>query len=114
MPDHKPDQEPDQQPDGQPAGGEDLYVTDADSLRAAIDGQLTLLARDAFDDDDLILTPTLTAPEVPGWDSFNHIAFIVAIEEEFGVSFQPTELEEMRNVGDLASNILQKLTTPGL
>jgi acyl carrier protein len=75
--------------------------------------QLTAIFRDLFDDDDLVLTPGLTAAEVPEWDSFNHINLIVAVESKFGIKFQTAELESMHTVGHLADLIQSKLAAQG-
>lgn len=74
---------------------------------------LTGIARDIFDDDSLTLTPTLSAADVPEWDSFNHINLIVAVEQKFDIKFQTAELESMQNVGELVSVIEQKLAADG-
>jgi acyl carrier protein len=71
--------------------------------------QLTTLFRDIFDDETLVLTPGLTAADVPEWDSFNHINLIVAVESKFGIKFQTAELESMHTVGHLADLIQSKL-----
>lgn len=79
----------------------------------AIYDQLTSIVRDLFDDDTLVATPTLTAADVPDWDSFNHINLIVAVETKFGVKFQTAELESIKNVGHLAELIQTKLAAQG-
>jgi acyl carrier protein len=71
--------------------------------------QLTVIFHDLFDDDTLVVTPSLTAGDVPEWDSFNHINLIVAIESRFGIKFQTAELESMHTVGHLADLIQSKL-----
>ena len=75
--------------------------------------QLTAIFHDLFDDDTLVLTPSLTAAGVPEWDSFNHINLIVAIESLFGIKFQTAELESMHTVGHLADLIQSKLAAQG-
>jgi acyl carrier protein len=75
--------------------------------------QLTTIFRDLFDDDTLVLSPGLTAAEVPEWDSFNHINLIVAVESKFGIKFQTAELESMHTVGHLADLIQSKLAAQG-
>lgn len=75
--------------------------------------QLTSIFHDLFDDDSLVLTPELTAAEVPEWDSFNHINLIVAVEQKFGIKFQTAELESMLNVAHLVSLIEKKLVAAG-
>jgi len=75
--------------------------------------QLTAIFHDLFDDDTIVLNPSLTAADVPEWDSFNHINLIVAIESRFGVKFQTAELESMHTVGHLADLIQSKLAVQG-
>lgn len=41
-----------------------------------------------------------SSPEtVPSWDSLNHLNMVMAIESEFGVTFSPEDVIDMRNVG---------------
>jgi acyl carrier protein len=70
--------------------------------------RLTKIMRDVFDDDNLVVTPELTANDVEGWDSVSHITLIVAIEEAFGIKFKSAELEKMKNVGQLVDEIEKK------
>ena len=75
--------------------------------------QLTTIFRDLFDDEELVLSPGLTAADVPEWDSFNHINLIVAVEAKFGIKFQTAELESMQTVGHLVDLIQTKLAAQG-
>jgi acyl carrier protein len=75
--------------------------------------QLTTIFHDLFDDDTLVLTPGLTAAEVPEWDSFNHINLIVAVETRFKIKFQTAELEQLHTVGHLVDLIQTKLAAQG-
>jgi acyl carrier protein len=75
--------------------------------------QLTVIFRDTLDDDSLVLTPNLSAADVPEWDSFNHINLIVAIESRFKIKFRTAELEELHTVGHLADLIAKKLAAQG-
>jgi acyl carrier protein len=61
----------------------------------------------------LVLTPGLSAADVPEWDSFNHINLIVAVEARFNIKFQTAELESMQTVGHLADLIEKKLAAQG-
>jgi acyl carrier protein len=80
---------------------------------ADVYAQLTTIFHDLFDDDTIVLTPELTAADVPEWDSFNHINLIVAIEQRFKLKFQTAELEQLNTVGHLAELIQQKLAARG-
>lgn len=71
--------------------------------------QLTKIFHNVMDDDSIVLTPELTAPDVKEWDSFNHINLIVATEQAFKIKFQTAELESMKNVGHLVALIEKKV-----
>jgi acyl carrier protein len=71
--------------------------------------RLTEIFRDVFDNDDLVLTPELTAPEVDGWDSLGHVRLIVAIEQKLKISLSTSEITELANVGQLVDVIERKL-----
>ena len=81
--------------------------------RQTIYDQLTPVFQDVLETPDLVLTPQLTAAEVPEWDSFNHINLVVAIEAHFGVKFQTAELESLQSVGQLVALLEQKLADRG-
>jgi acyl carrier protein len=51
----------------------------------------------------------MTAADIAEWDSFNHINLIVATEAKFGIKFQTTEIESLRNVGHFVELIGKKL-----
>ncbi len=71
--------------------------------------QLTVVFRQVLEDDTIVLTPETTADDVDGWDSMNHIFIVVELEKRFGVKFQAAEMEELKNVGELATLVKQKL-----
>ena len=70
---------------------------------------LTELFREFFADDAIILTPETTADDIDGWDSFNHISIIVAVETRFGIKMHGSEIERLTKVGDLVTAIAGKL-----
>ncbi len=63
---------------------------------------------DQLDEDDIVLTPQTAASDVDGWDSLAHIRIVVAIEEEFGIQFQTTEITALKNVGDLIALVQER------
>ena len=77
--------------------------------RDAILQKVTALLRDIIDDESVVVDDATTAADVPGWDSFNNINLMVAIEKAIGVRFRTHEIESMRNVGELLDLIQQKL-----
>ena len=70
---------------------------------------LTPVFQGVLDEPSLVLTPSTSAADVPGWDSVAHITLVVAIEQRLGVRFNTAEIEELRNVGDLAWLIGEKM-----
>ena len=57
--------------------------------------------REVFERGDLEIFSAMTVRDVEEWDLFNHINLIVALEEEFGMTFTTDEIAGMSNVGDL-------------
>jgi len=70
---------------------------------------LAEIFQNVLDDDNLELTPELSAADVAEWDSLNHINIVVGSEVRFGVKFNTGEVEALRNVGDLVNLIANKL-----
>lgn len=70
--------------------------------------QLGEIVRDVFDDDAAEITESTTAKDVDGWDSLNHIRFMVTVEQRFNVRFSSREVESLRNLGDLLKAINSK------
>lgn len=81
-------------------------MTGADILTQVRD-----IIADVLDQPDLQVTPATTAENVEGWDSFNHINIVVAIESHFGIKIHTAEIEELRNVGELVEVVERKLKT---
>lgn len=75
-------------------------MTDAEIYAA-----LTVIFQDVFLRDDLVLTPTLSANDVPGWDSFKQIEILIASEQHFGIKLSSREIDGLTNVGDLVSAV---------
>ena len=68
------------------------------------------ILRDLLLDDSIMLTMETQRQEVPNWDSFNYINFIVALEIEFGVKFKVADIESFANVGAIVTE-LKNLST---
>jgi acyl carrier protein len=64
--------------------------------------------RDVFMRDDIVLTPELTAADVPSWDSFKQIEIIISVQEYFGIKLSSKDIDGLHCVGDLASIIETK------
>lgn len=71
--------------------------------------KLNVIFREVFDDEDIMIHPSMTANDIDGWDSLSHINLIVAVEGIFGVRFIQKELLTFKNVGDLLNCIEKKI-----
>jgi acyl carrier protein len=73
-------------------------MTDQEILKA-----FTRILRDLLLDDSIILSMEIRRQDVPNWDSFNYINFMVAVEIEFGVKFKVADIESFENVGAIVA-----------
>lgn len=64
---------------------------------------------DVFEDDELVITPEMTADEVEDWDSLMHVNLMVAVEKRFGIRFSSSEIARLQNVGQLIALIHKKI-----
>jgi acyl carrier protein len=71
----------------------------------AILATLTGILRDLLDDPDIVLHAATTRPEVPRWDSFAYVSFIVAVEVAYGIKFPIVDVESFKTVGDIVTAI---------
>jgi acyl carrier protein len=60
---------------------------------------LTRILRDLLGDDSIELTMLTAREDVPGWDSFCYVNFIVAVEAEYRIKFRIADIESFLNVG---------------
>jgi acyl carrier protein len=70
----------------------------------------TRILRELLFDDNVVLTMETRTEDVPNWDSFNYINFIVAIEMEFGVKFKIADIESFENVGAIVEQMTKMLS----
>jgi acyl carrier protein len=71
--------------------------------------QLTDIFKTLFNNPALVLRDDLSASQVPGWDSFNHINLVMQVEEDMGVRFTTAEISSLANVGEFKVLIARKL-----
>jgi acyl carrier protein len=75
---------------------------------ASIIQDLTPIFADILDQPDLQLNPDSNASNVEGWDSLAHINLVVAIEKRYHIKFALGELQDLKNVGEMAALIQTK------
>jgi acyl carrier protein len=71
--------------------------------------KFTVILRDILFDDSIDLTMQTRREDVPGWDSFAYINFIVAVETEFGVKFKVGDVESFADVGAIVTEVTRML-----
>lgn len=71
--------------------------------------QLQEIFREAFDDEELVISPEMTAKDIEDWDSLMQIQLIVSVERRFGIKFTTEEMNGLKNVGDFADLIGDKI-----
>ena len=69
--------------------------------------RLNEVFRDVLDDDTIVLNDQTVADDVDGWDSFEHINLVVAVEEEFSFKIPMGKVVTMKNVGEMGDIILE-------
>jgi acyl carrier protein len=73
-------------------------VTDQDILDI-----FTRILRDLLANDSIVLRTDTTRSDVPDWDSFMYVNFIVAVEMELGIKFGVADVESFKSVGDIVA-----------
>lgn len=76
--------------------------------KADILKNLTEVFDDVFENHNIIINETTTAQDIEEWDSLTNIELIVAIEKKFGIKFKSSDIESLRNVGDLQNLVHTK------
>jgi len=72
--------------------------------------RLNAVFRDVFEDDELAVSPATSPKDIEGWDSLRHVSLVVAVENEFGVTFRSSEVGSFKTVGELSALIERRLT----
>jgi acyl carrier protein len=78
--------------------------------RDQIVSQAQVIFREVLDNSELVLIDKLTAPDVEGWDSLNHVTLVMTLEEKFRVRFATREVMGWRNVGEMLDCLQAKLS----
>ena len=77
--------------------------------QAELETGVTEIVRDLAEDDTLVLDTATTAADLPGWDSFDQVNFVVALEDRFHVVLPLIEVERWRNIGDTLESLRRKI-----
>ena len=77
--------------------------------KAEIYLKLTEVFHNVFADDDIVVSPDLTADDVAGWDSLKHVRLLLTVERTFQIKFAASEVNKLNNVGELVKLIQAKV-----
>jgi acyl carrier protein len=70
--------------------------------------RLTEIFSNVFDE-DVPVSPSLSAKDVDGWDSLSHIRLILTVEKAFKIKFSTSEIGKLENVGELVALIKARI-----
>jgi acyl carrier protein len=77
--------------------------------REEVFAKLQTIFRDIFDDAGLAIEETTNSSTIEDWDSLNHINLVVAIEKEFKIKFNLSELATLKDVGSMVDLMMAKM-----
>jgi acyl carrier protein len=66
---------------------------------------LTRILRDLLGDESITLAADTVRADIPAWDSFQYVNFIVATEIEYGIKFRVADVESFETVGDIVEEV---------
>jgi acyl carrier protein len=73
-----------------------------------VEEQLKQVMADILAIDANSIDGSTTKDGTASWDSLNHINLIVALEQEFNVSFEVSEIESMMSFSDILETLERK------
>jgi len=71
--------------------------------------KLEKIFREVFNDDKLTIRRDMSANDVDGWNSLNHMILVSEVEKAFSIKLKLKDLNKMHNVGDMVDIIISKL-----
>jgi acyl carrier protein len=74
-----------------------------------VNNRLIEIIKDVFDDYSIVVNSETNAADIEDWDSLTHISLLVAIEKEFKIKFNLTEVKPLKNVGEMLELIIKKI-----
>jgi len=77
-------------------------------LTASTFEQVRNIASDIFGIPADKITAESSPETIENWDSMQHLNLVLAVEEKFGVQLDPEDIEQMNNIGAVAT-LIEKL-----
>tara|TARA_B100002019_G_scaffold75560_1_gene65252 strand:+ start:185 stop:436 length:252 start_codon:yes stop_codon:yes gene_type:complete len=69
--------------------------------REGIKKGLEEIFQETFEDESIALTDDTTAEDIEEWDSLMQIRLLIIIEKKFNLRFNPVEIAELENIGQM-------------
>jgi acyl carrier protein len=66
------------------------------------------IAADLFDVPRQSITPQSSPKDIEKWDSVQHLNLVLALEQQFGIQFDPEEIEQMSSIERVAKLVAMK------
>ena len=54
------------------------------------------------------LSAESTPESIESWDSVQHLNLVLALESQFGIEFEPEEIDQMKSIGKIAVLVERK------
>ena len=68
------------------------------------------IAADIFEVDPQALNTASSPDQVEKWDSIQHLNLVLALEGKYSIAFEPEEMEQMKNLGEIAALVGTKIS----
>jgi acyl carrier protein len=83
-------------------------------MTIAIEQRVRETAAAVFNVEPGQLTEQSSPETLEGWDSLQQLNLVLAIEQEFGLSLEPEDIERMASIGGVVQVVEEKMTGPRL
>jgi acyl carrier protein len=77
-------------------------------MSSSVFEQVRAVAADVFQVPIERITPDSSPEVLESWDSVQHLNLVLALEQEFGIQFEPEEMDRMKTVGAIAELVQSK------
>tara|TARA_A100001388_G_scaffold277126_1_gene266977 strand:- start:1608 stop:1859 length:252 start_codon:yes stop_codon:yes gene_type:complete len=78
--------------------------------RKEINKGLEEIFQETFEDEEIVLTDDTTAEDIEEWDSLMQIRLLIKIEKQFNLRFNPIEIAELENIGQMIDLMMRLLS----
>ncbi len=83
-------------------------VPGLDSLLMNVLDQVRSIAGDVLHVPVAKLSADSTPESIESWDSVQHLNLVLALESQFGIEFEPEEIDQMKSIGKIAALVERK------